>query len=724
MSAVFLSSILVAAVADFANPPSNCKFHLFHSPDKADPKSEAQFVDGVRAMGFGGMAGCVCNDGIHRGELKCWVEDDKAWPIFIAAARRLRECGMPFWLYDECGWPSGSAKDLVLHGHPELESSGYLVAAERVSGGGTVEVKMPPGIFRVAWACPLDEAGRLAGNFQDISDAVRNGKIGRPPEPFSTALAKPADAGGRPAEGFEGWRAKPWTESFAWTAPSGRDWFVCAVSEDFLFEGTQAECKGMRMKFRYPNPMDPESTDRFLAMSHGAYVKRLGEDLGKYFTATFTDEPSLKSTWERKMPYLVLPSCRGFAVGYREKTGRDLYADVPYLVHDAANGRAARIRIDFWSHAGELIAKNFFGRISIWCRAHGFLSGGHLMGEEHFAANVANYGNFFTALRALDAPSVDILSSVPDDKHLPVSWLVPLYAGSAAALDGAKYAMCEISNHLQLNRKPVEVVTDADMRGTFNRLLWGGINTFVYCYEQIPADQMRRLNNYVSRINTLLRDGTLSADTALLYPAEDIMALYRPFKTPIHAFPETEKVGRLEKRFYAAAGALYENRRPFMVVDSPSLERAKVEGRELVCGDLRWKSVVVIGRRHSESVERKLLAFADAGGCVVRPSGDDAGRIVEKVLDAVPEAFPIRTVEGEPNAVRVACRRVPEGDGVFVYNDTRMPWKGSLRLPFADDVKVVRFDPWNGTRDVVAAASGEVAMVLDAYGSNVLLFSK
>ena len=724
MGGVLMSIGLIAAVADFASPPTDCKFLLFHAPDKADPEAESRFIDGVCAMGFGGMAGCVCSDGIHRGKLESWVEDENAWPIFIAAAKRLKERGMPFWLYDECGWPSGSAKDLTLRGHPELESSGYLVAADVVKGGSAVEVKMPPGIFRAAWACPLDGEGRLRGAFQDISEQVQNGRRGQPPEPFAEARAKPADADGRPAEGFGGWRAKPWTESFGWSAPPGGDWLVCAIAEDYIFEGTQAECKGMRMKFRYPNPMDPAAADRFLEMGHGAYVKRLGSDLGRYFTSTFTDEPSLKSTWERKMPYLVLPSCRGFAEGYKKKTGRDLYADIPYLIHEAAEGRAAPVRIDFWSYAGELIAKNFFGRISAWCRAHGFLSGGHLLGEEHFASNVSNYGDFFQSLRALDAPSIDILSSVPDDSSLPVSWLVPLYAGSARALNGAKYAMCEISNHLQLNRKPVEVVSDADMRGTFNRLLWGGINTFVYCYEQIPGDQLSRLNAYVSRINTLLRDGTMSAETALLYPAEDIMAFYRPLRTPIHAFPETEKVSRLEKRFYAAAGALYENRRPFMVVDGSSLEKAKVEGCELVCGNLRWKSVVVMGRRHSEAAERKLNAFAAVGGRVVRPKGDDPVQIAETILAAVPEVFRVSTTEGESNALRVGCRHVPEGDVVFVCNDTRKPWKGRLRPCCASGGKVVRFDPWKGERETVEmTVDGEIELALDIYGSCVLLLS-
>ena len=86
------------------------------------------------------------------------------------------------------------------------------------------------------------------------------------------------------------------------------------------------------------------------------------------------------SNWWRPMPYLTLPSAPGLAEAYRKRTGRDLLDDIPLISADGAD--SAECRIAFWDIAGQMTADAFFGTISDWCRAHGFRSGGHLMGEE------------------------------------------------------------------------------------------------------------------------------------------------------------------------------------------------------------------------------------------------------------------------------------------------------------------------------------------------------
>ena len=74
----------------------------------------------------------------------------------------------------------------------------------------------------------------------------------------------------------------------------------------------------------------PEPTAKFIQVTHDAYAEKLGDKL-KWFTSTFTDEPSLMSVWSRPMPYLVIPWAPELPKHYQDKTKRDLFGDLPAL---------------------------------------------------------------------------------------------------------------------------------------------------------------------------------------------------------------------------------------------------------------------------------------------------------------------------------------------------------------------------------------------------------
>ena len=77
------------------------------------------------------------------------------------------------------------------------------------------------------------------------------------------------------------------------------------------------------------------------------------------FTSTFTDEPSLMSSWLRPMPYYVLPWCPDLPADYRARTGRDLLADVPAIVFENASGTTPRLRYGFWNLVGDRVSRNY-----------------------------------------------------------------------------------------------------------------------------------------------------------------------------------------------------------------------------------------------------------------------------------------------------------------------------------------------------------------------------
>ena len=205
---------------------------------------------------------------------------------------------------------------------------------------------------------------------------------------------------------------------------------MLAITEDRLYEGTHAD-GNLHAKIPYINLLMPEPTARFVDLTYGAYAKHLGDDLGKFFMATFTDEPSLMSLFLKPMPYRPLPWAENLPREFRKRRGYALDAsNLPALVTDAGSA-GAKIRYDFWLTVGELVAENFFGQIQTTCRRHHVPSGGHLLLEESIAGHVALYGDFFRCIRRLDAPSIDCLTSLPPD----VPWFIARLLSSAAELE-------------------------------------------------------------------------------------------------------------------------------------------------------------------------------------------------------------------------------------------------------------------------------------------------
>ena len=108
----------------FAEPPPSARILRILHKQQDQPEAQDKVLRQLEAQGFGGFAGNVSFDG--------YVDDETKWPAFLRAVALAKEAGMSVWLYDECGYPSGSARDLTLRGHPEWAARGLLVAETNV----------------------------------------------------------------------------------------------------------------------------------------------------------------------------------------------------------------------------------------------------------------------------------------------------------------------------------------------------------------------------------------------------------------------------------------------------------------------------------------------------------------------------------------------------------------------------------------------------------------
>ena len=181
----------------FANPPASARMmpiwhHWSHDADDC-----RRGLDALERRGFGGFVG---NANFDNGYLQS-ADNITNFVWLVGEARRR---GMRVWIYDEPGYPSGTAGGLVTSNHPERVASGYLISSTDVSAGATGTIALPPGRFVAAAAWPLKDGRIVASRRRDVTVKAGNANV-------------------------------------VWTTPVGSErWRMAAWSIGELYEGTHA----------------------------------------------------------------------------------------------------------------------------------------------------------------------------------------------------------------------------------------------------------------------------------------------------------------------------------------------------------------------------------------------------------------------------------------------------------------------------------------------------
>jgi hypothetical protein len=530
----------------------------------------------------------------------------------------------------------------------------------------------------------------------------------------------------------------PTAAGITWTVPPGR-WQLLAVSEDRLFDGSQVDFSGVPEHAPYVNLLDPATVSAFLAVTHDAYARELGPDLGAWFVSTFTDEPSLlASYYARAMPWSPIAWHPRLATEFAARSGRELAPELPLLFADGPG--AERTRYAFWKTVAEAFRESYFARIRSWCREHHVPSGGHLLLEEDIRFHVSLYGDFFACLRELDVPGIDVLSC--DPAHSP--WFTARLASSAAELEGGERVMSESSDFVEMWAKPPRPVTLAQFRGTLNRQLLGGVNRFnTYSpFRDLQDADLVQLNEWTGRCSLALTGGIRNANLAVLYPIETAWTRFKPSPLSTHAAGTQSE--RLARTIRQVDELLYSSRREFSYLDSRTLSEAAAADGELRRRDLAW-SVIVLPDTDTlpAAAWENLVRFWEAGGAVIAagalprnseqdfpsPVAERCGRLIfGSGAAAAPAAAawaasrkggigvylppsrvaelpavlglllgPDLQVDGPVAPLRSARRAINGRDVYFLINDSPDPWQGS-----------VTFGSPARTGEVLDPATGEI----------------
>ena len=433
----------------------------------------------------------------------------------------------------------------------------------------------------------------------------------------------------------------------------------------------------------YPSVIEKGTTEKFIELTHDAYAKRLGKDIGSVVRVAFTDEPSRPSD----RPGNSFGWTADFREVFRAKKGYDILPHMEELLKrgDETDDRLARFRIDYHDVMADLFTERYLLPLRDWCRAHGMLSGGHLNGEDvPEKAPFYGHGSILRSLRAMDVPGVDTIwrQLFPAADGMPAVTLpFPRYASSAMHQNGGKFALSESFAIYG------DSTTPAQMKWTVDYQIVRGINSFVFgAYAQSNDGQWMTVFEphsgpvtpywdfqshwfrYVERLCRTVSKGRPGAEIAVLYDVRGLWA----------GGADRESAAW---NHYAVSRALDRMNCDYDFVDDDQLAAAKpLPGGRMKIGEMEYRAVVLPTSKWMRGdAKRNCEAFKAAGG--VLAYGDDLAAVPRTLLVSGPHATSFRVMK------RVDGKRTLW----MVMNEEFHPCEAGFSFPA--EGKVVEYDP-------------------------------
>lgn len=431
------------------------------------------------------------------------------------------------------------------------------------------------------------------------------------------------------------------------------------------------------MARRYPNPLDPKATQKFIELTHEAYFNHLGPELYGQVEAFFTDEPSMMAVNlgqlrddvrknvkvkdpidpdKKNLP--MISWAKDLPEKYKARYGDDLMPVIASLF-SGNEEKDKTVRQKFWSFLAELDRDYYYKAIQSWCKAtreknkdKGPVASGHGLREENPSNHVSIDGNKLLVSSGFDIPGLDQLSSDPTiwgDN----SWMAAFFPNSSAVLNGQRRVMCEMSDFEQtLNGKgPVDV---QHMQAATAWQMAFGVTDFNLYYTITYGDKYpnrkeaayREYCNFVGRINSILMEATPVRKTLLYYPIYDLQREYIPTAEKMSWRTQSELTKTVEFSFRDLGANLLKTQTQFVLVDYLTLEKAIVNSNGTIqIGNSRYSSLVFPkGITLPASVKAILEQAKDKGLKIVyandypeTPSSEQLALLVgskEKILPA------------------------------------------------------------------------------------------
>lgn len=433
---------------------------------------------------------------------------DEYFDLYVYAVRKAAEQGLKVTLYDEYGFPSGSAGAIngdntprFMERYPDLTIKRLDKIEREVSNGETYCESLPKeGKLMGVVAMNIDTKERI-----DLSAKISG-------------------------------------DTLRWTAPQG-SWkvmqFVCVTDGD-------------------PNMdyLNPAAAQAFIDMIHEAYYKRMPDAFGPVITHTFYDEVTIYRAQGR----VWTPR---FNEIYEERYGSNPILFYPALWYDIGpETQAARNAL--FTLRSDLYAEAYPQAITRWSREHKTIATGHQDNEE-IVNPVGTSGDLMKCFRYLEMPGIDKIGTTRPTITRPAEKFYKIVASAAYNWDHS-LVMAEtygLMGDLSMDSLR-SVAIDQFIKGVnwfIPHAAWYNDKKVTFKPELSArnphyADSLYDFTTFLARLQYMLQnDARFVTDVAVLYPIHTMQGDHY-FDGPIRPYEGGVKIPYLD---YVQVGEILSN---------------------------------------------------------------------------------------------------------------------------------------------------------------------
>ncbi|HVU58149.1 MAG TPA: sulfatase-like hydrolase/transferase [Puia sp.] len=492
---------------------------------------------------------------------------DGWWRAVESTVRHAHEKGFLSCLYDEDGWPSGSAGGRTLAANPEQ----YIKKALRYSRmevTGPQELRLADGAFAIY-------AGRIS----------ERGAYDHASQQDLTALA-----------------------GKTWSMPAGR-WAVIVF--------TLVKDPGGQIDY-----LDSAAVAAFLHITHEEYYRRLSPYFGGTIPGVFFDE--IYANLQDRQNNMVWTD--DFAEQFRRRKGYDVRGILPLLVYDDPK-RSYAARHDFFEVARDLYNRAWFRQYAKWGADHGIWVTGHTTEE---MSNYIRQMDYFNTMGQLQRPCTDNEDFRYGYPRV-IDWYDPKQMSSIGHIYGSQRVAAEAMGSGGYTILPEEYRYGFSMLGVYgvnmfvphlfhystarpeNQADWPPS----WFYQNPYWKYFKPLAEHGARVSFMVSQGKHVCGTAILYPTTQLW---------LNGYS-----GPVDDGYYKEVQRqLLESHIDYDIVDPESLAAAATDGGVLGIGQEQYKVLILPDLKAiRRDVMEKVNAFAAAGGIVIGlrglPSASEKG---------------------------------------------------------------------------------------------------
>ena len=597
--------------------PSNLPLKIIHNfpyPAEASLDEKKSVVTNylldIQSRGFGGIVSNIST--------RNYLQNPEEHAVFAFVADECERLGLRLWIYDEDGYPSGGAGGLTLAENPDFEATAVVMVKTSLPAGETVTIDLPRGHqhFLFAASYPCGEDGALLPD--------ENGQY----TPVFTADCRYS------------------AEAVTLQNPTDTPALALCFVRKRLYEGTHS-VHNVYQSRRYIDVTNRDAVAAFLRNTYDLYAGtvpahmnagagRVTPKIGQ-IEAVFTDEPSLmgcyinkglypgtiRDEYDTEMPlYPVLTYGRDVENAYASRYGRDLFPDLVHIFLGDTDV-SKTVRYDYYTLLSSLYEESFFAQISDWCARNGISFSGHLLLEDDIRLHTVFEGNFFSLLRHMHFPGIDMLQSIPSMLCHSDYAFTPKLVSSVARAYNRPHVMSEVSAHAQGGK-----VTHDQMYASLCAQYALGVDIFTYYYGErfMDPETYTKYNHALGRIDAVMAGRTV-ADALLYYPIETMQMHHHPSDAQYGTYTEAENTCKLN--LMAIQNTLLDNQIDFDYADYDVLSRMTVceDGTLLSPNGYRYASLILPPMEYTPAMAN-LLSDTAAWGNVIRV-GEDSTPISE-----------------------------------------------------------------------------------------------